>query len=134
MRPWLAVAATFLVVAVGATLWSTSQRPMLPERSGGSILRSSELTILEPSGALDRLPSHFAWEADLRATRYEVKLYAVDDAVLFEGSTVGSSLELPQGIAATLNAAVTYAWQVEAFDAGDAVVGRSQRVAFRVRP
>ena len=82
--------------------------------------------------ARDRIT--FAWEPDERAASYRVRLLAVDDRVLFERTTERTALELPDATAATLHAAVTYTWQVDAFDAGGALVARSQPTRFEIRP
>ena len=131
---WLAAAAMLIVAVTGGILLTQHRAPSLPAGPVDSIARSGELTLLEPVGTLERMPSTFSWESVDGAVSYRVLLLAVDDTVLFERTTQDASIELPDSTAATLHAAVTYTWLVEAFDAGGAQVARSQPTRFEIRP
>ena len=130
---WFAAAAV-LIVAVSATIVLTPRRaPSLPAGPVDSVVRSGEVTLIEPVGILERMPSTFAWENIEEAVSYRLRILAVDDTVLFEQTAKHSPVELPEAVAVTLHAAVTYAWQVDAFDATGALVGQSQPTRFEVR-
>lgn len=131
---WFAAAAVLAVTVTAGILMTERQAPSLPSVPLDSTVRSGELTVIEPVGELNRMPTTFAWEPHERAASYRVRLLAVDDRVLFEGTTDRTTLELPDATAATLHAAVTYTWQVDALDAGGALVARSQPTRFEIRP
>jgi len=131
---WFAAAAMLTVAVTAGILMTQRQAPSLPSVPPESTVRSGEVTVIEPVGELDRMPTLFAWEPDERAASYRLRLLAVDDRVLFERTTDRTTLELPDATAATLHAAVTYTWQVDALDAGGALVARSQPARFEIRP
>ena len=131
---WLAAAAMLTVVVTGGVLLNQRRAPSLPAVPVESTVRSGEVILIEPVGTLERLPSTLSWEPVEGAVSYRVRILAVDDTVLFEQALDGTSVELPDATAATLHAAVTYTWQVDALDAGSALVARSQPTRFAVRP
>ncbi len=131
---WLAAAAMLTVAIAGGLLLTQRRAPSLPTAPVDSTLRSGEVTLIEPVGTLERMPPTFSWKNVDGAASYRLRILAVDDAVLFERTTDGTSVELPDATAATLHAAVTYTWQVDALDAGGALVARSQPARFEVRP
>jgi hypothetical protein len=131
---WLAAAAVLTLAVTGTILFTKTERPGLPPRAVESTVRSGELTALAPSGRMDAMPDRLTWETDARAARYVARIYAVDDTVLFEGTATGGALDLPQEFTASLHAAVSYTWSVEAYDSAGALVARSQRTRFQVRP
>jgi len=131
---WFAAAAMLTVAVTGGFLLTQRRAPSLPAVPVDSTVRSGEVTLIEPAGTLERMPSTFSWNDVDGAVSYRLQILAVDDSVLFERTTDGTSVELPDAIALTLHAAVTYTWQVDAFDGGGALVARSQPTRFEVRP
>lgn len=134
LPPWLAVAAMLTVGVIGAILFTRSDRPSLPPRTDDSVVRGGEILITHPLGRQETAPELLAWDNHPHASRYSVKLYAVDDTILFEESTTASEIELPAAFVGTLHPAVTYVWTVEAFDENGAVVASSQPARFDIRP
>lgn len=134
MPGWLAAAAMLTVVITGGILLTQRRAPALPAVPFDSTVRSGEVTLIEPAGTLEQVPSVFSWNGVDDAVSYRLRILAVDDAVLFEQTTDGTSIALPDTATATLHAAVTYRWQVDALDAGGALLARSQPTRFEIRP
>lgn len=131
---WLAAAALLTVTVTGGILLTQRRAPALPTVPLDSTVRSGEVTLIEPVGTLERMPSVFSWNGVDDAVSYRLRILAVDDAVLFEQTTDGTSIALPDTAAVTLHAAVTYTWQVDALDADGALLARSQPTRFEIQP
>ena len=65
---------------------------------------------------------------------YRVRLTAVDDTVLWEGTVPTPPARLPADVVSRLHRAVSYTWTVEALDGAGARMAASEPVRFRVKP
>lgn len=97
-------------------------------------MRGGELEALSPVGDVAEIPSELRWAPREGARLYRVRLVAVDDAVLWEGTVPAPPARLPDEVAGRLHRAVTYTWTVEALDASGARIASSEPARFRARP
>ncbi len=134
LRWVLAAAASLIVVVAAGWLFRVAGPPELPGREPGTVVRGARIEALSPTGEIDAAPRSLRWSAHAGAERYRVRLFAVDDSVLWAQTTAAESIELPDDVSARLLAAVAYQWQVEALDESGGVLAASERVQFRLAP
>jgi len=89
---------------------------------------------ISPSGDVGEIPVELRWTPREGARLYRVRLSAVDDAVLWEGTVPAPPARLPAEVAGKLHRAVSYTWTVEALDASGARIAASEPARFRARP
>lgn len=130
---WPMAAAAVLLLAVGAVMRGP-EPPPLPETPASTVLRGGLVKVLEPTGDRREIPDRLSWEDVAGAASYRTRILAVDDTVLWEGSSTGASLRLAPEARRVLLPGVVYFWIVEALDAGDRIVARSQVARFQVVP
>lgn len=129
----LTAVAAVAVLAVGLVVQTRSVAPPeLPDLPSGDVTRGSRIEILEPSGDLAYAPDQFRWQLMNLATRYEVTLRAVDETILWQGSSSGDRLVFPEEARSTVQSAVVYLWQVEAFDEAGSRIAWSAPMEFMV--
>ena len=85
-------------------------------------------------GAAAGIPSELRWTPRPGAASYRVRLLAVDDTVLWEGTVAAPPARLPAEAQGKLQRAVSYLWSVEALDASGARLASSETVRFRIHP
>jgi hypothetical protein len=128
-------AAAVLVVAAGLMFQTVHLGdPPLPTPRQHGPVRGGTIELLAPLGDLPAMPQELLWRPLPGATAYRVHLLAVDDTMLWEGSTSPPSIALPADVTATLHRSVSYHWRVIATAADGTVIGRSEMAAFRVTP
>jgi hypothetical protein len=135
---WARLAAAALVILVaGLFLQRFFAAPPLPEppsSEGVGVLRGGEVEALAPVGEVAAVPSELRWERRPGAASYRLRLRAVDDMVLWEGTAAAPPARLPAEVAGRLQRAVVYVWSVEAIGPDGARLGASEPVRFRVKP
>jgi hypothetical protein len=133
---WARLAAAALVILVaGLFLQRFFAAPPLPEPpSSGGVVRGGEVEALAPVGEVAAVPSELRWEPRTGAASYRLRLRAVDDTVLWEGTAAAPPARLPAEVAGRLQRAVVYLWSVEAIGQAGARLGASEPVRFRVKP
>lgn len=97
-------------------------------------MRGSEVEVLAPLGEVAEMPTELRWVPKGGAAFYRVRIIAVDDTVLWEGTALAPPVRLPEEVAGRLHRAVLYTWTVEALDASGAPLAVSEPVRFKVRP
>lgn len=128
-------AALVLVLGAGALLPRLELgAPSLPAPGPDVARRSATVSPLAPVGAVAALPSELGWHPVVGAGAYGVRLSGVDGTVLWRAEVDAPRAELPAEIAASLHPAVTYFWNVEAFDAEGRRVASSGPVRFSTAP
>ncbi len=130
----LALAASVLlaaVVVIGGLREPTA--PELPTFEPGTTMRGARVEALAPEGLLSKVPEAFHWRGVEGAASYRVTLLAVDDSVLWSGTSPASPLRLPASLSERLYPAVRYRWQVEA-DGPTGPMAASELVDFRIDP
>ena len=134
--PWtrLALAAMLVLVAGLVFQLSRPEVPPLPGLPVGGVTRSGNLDLLRPVGEVATMPLEMSWNDVEGATRYRVVVSAVDGATLWETTTPNSTIRIPDELRSNLRPAVSYRWMVEALDASDISVGRSDTLEFRIDP
>jgi len=130
----LAAAAVIALAALGMWVVNRSTAPGLPSIGPETTVRGTRIEVVQPIGDLPEIPTGFEWKAAPEAKNYTIRLFAVDDSLLWESTVFSASAALPADLGGQLHPAVVYIWQVEAFDPDGNRVARSERVRFRVRP
>lgn len=110
-----------------------SPEPVLPNLEERGVMRGSEVEVLAPLGDVTEIPTELRWVPKGGAAFYRVRMIAVDDAVLWEGTALAPPARLPEEVAGRLHRAVLYTWTVEALDASGAPLAISEPVRFKVR-
>jgi len=127
-----AAAVVVLGVAVGM-LALRPPGPALPEpESVPSVMRSSGIPEVQPTGEIRDFPDKFSWGEVAGADHYLVRITGVDDRILWEKTVRHPEVSLPEELRNALHRAVLYRWSVEAFDADEALLARSGPVEFLV--
>ncbi|HSN86741.1 MAG TPA: hypothetical protein VL025_08285 [Thermoanaerobaculia bacterium] len=135
-RSLLRFAAAAVLVLGGLLGYRAFQtpEPMLPAPpEAGGVVRGSEVEVLGPVGDVTEIPTELRWVPKGGAAFYRVRMIAVDDAVLWEGTALAPPARLPEEVAGRLHRAVLYTWTVEALDASGAPLAISEPVRFKVR-
>jgi hypothetical protein len=134
--PFLKIAAALVLLLGGGLLFQLSRpgAPSLPPPVAGGPVRGGELEALAPVGDVAAIPSELRWTPREGTRIYRVRLVAVDDTVLWEGTVPAPPARLPDEVAGRLHRAVAYTWTVEALDASGARIASSELVRFRARP
>jgi hypothetical protein len=130
------IAAAVILVLGGGLLFQLARpgAPALPSPEVGGAVRGGELEAVFPVGDVGEVPSELRWTPWQGARLYRVRLLAVDDTVLWEGTVPAPPARLPAEVAGRLHRAVAYLWTVEALDAAGARIAASEPVRFRARP
>ena len=130
------IAAALILVLGGGLLFRLAQpaAPPLPEPEMGGPVRGGEIDALSPVGDVGEIPSELRWTPRAGTSLYRVRLSAVDDTVLWEGTVTAPSVRLPGNVVSGLHRAVSYVWTVEALDPSGARMAASEPVRFRARP
>lgn len=135
-RSLLRFAAAAVLVLGGLLGYRAFQvpEPVLPTPEVGGVMRGSEMEVLGPVGDVEEMPTELRWVPKGGAAFYRVRIIAVDDTVLWEGTTLAPPARLTEEVAGRLHRAVLYTWTVEALDASGAPLAVSEPVRFKVRP
>ncbi len=142
-QPWAGqlwkIAAALILVLGGGLLFQLSRSPQsgppsLPAPQVGGPVRGGEMETISPSGDVGEIPVELRWTPREGTRLYRVRLSAVDDTVLWEGTVPAPPARLPAEVVAKLHRAVAYTWTVEALDASGARTAASEPVRFRARP
>jgi hypothetical protein len=130
------IAAALILVLGGGLLFRLTQpgAPPLPTPEVGGPVRGGEIEAISPVGDVGEIPLELRWTPREGARLYRVRLSAVDDTVLWEGTVPAPPARLPDEVAARLHRAVSYLWTVEALDAAGARMAASEPVRFRAQP
>jgi hypothetical protein len=130
------IAAALILVLGGGLLFRLTQpgAPPLPPPAVGGPVRGGEIEAVSPVGDVGEVPLELRWTPRQGARLYRVRLSAVDDTVLWEGTVPAPPARLPDEVAGKLHRAVSYLWTVEALDASGARIAGSEPVRFRARP
>jgi hypothetical protein len=131
------IAAALILVLGGGLLFRLAQPgapPPLPPPAVGGPVRGGEIEAVSPVGDVGEVPLELRWAPREGARLYRVRLSAVDDTVLWEGTVPAPPARLPDEVAGKLHRAVSYIWTVEALDASGARIATSEPVRFRARP
>lgn len=132
---WGLAAAAVLAVVAGALLSGTGPAPPLPEAPESTVARGApRVKLLEPTGDRPEMPARLAWEEVADASRYRVRILAVDDTVLWQGESSTGALTLPPQALAALHPGVVYYWTVDALDTHGEVKVVSEAARFQVVP
>ena len=130
------IAAALILVLGGGLLFRLAQpgAPPLPPPEVGGPVRGGEIEAVSPVGDVGEVPLELRWIPRPGPRLYRVRLSAVDDTVLWEGTVPAPPARLPDEVAVKLHRAVSYIWTVEALDASGARIAVSEPVRFRARP
>jgi hypothetical protein len=130
------IAAALILVLGGGLLFRLTQpgAPPLPPPAVGGPVRGGEIEAVSPMGDVGEIPLELRWTPRQGTRLYRVRLSAVDDTVLWEGTVPAPPARLPDEVAVKLHRAVSYIWTVEALDAAGARIAVSEPVRFRARP
>lgn len=134
-RSLLRFAAAAVLVLGGLLGYRAFQtpEPVLPTPEVGGVSRGSEVEVLAPMGDVAEMPAELRWVPQGGAAFYRLRIIAVDDTVLWEGTALAPPARLPEEVAGRLHRAVVYTWTVEALDASGAPLAVSEPVRFKVR-
>lgn len=126
--PWLALAASVVLVLGGVALWRSS----LPEPADVSRGSGDRLTLVMPAGAVGReQASRLVWRAVPRAVRYDVEIVAAAGALVFSRAVAAPDTAVALSDVA-LTAGVEYRWRVTA-QLDDGGRASSTALAFSLR-
>ena len=127
-----AAAATIALVAVaGYGLWD-SEPAVRTGQNEPRVYRAGGLQAVAPIGDVAAVPRQLQWAPFGGATVFEVRILEVDRAVLWQGTTTATQIEIPTGVIAQLVPGKTVLWEVSARDAAGAVVAESGTQRLRV--
>ncbi len=135
-RDWRRLAAAAMVilaVGLGYQLFRPAAPP-LPAPPSGGVVRGGEVEAVSPVGEVPGIPTELRWTPRPGASSYRVRLSAVDDTVLWEGTVLAPPARLPAEVVRSLHRAVVYVWSVEALGPSGERLGASEPVRFRARP
>lgn len=134
-RPWprlAALAATLAIVALaGYGLWDPEPAVRTRQRET-PVYRTVRVQAVAPMGDVAAAPRLLEW-APLGGTAvYDVQILEVDRAVLWQGSTASTRIEIPGDVIAQIVPGKTVLWEVTARDAAGAVLAESGTQRVRV--
>jgi hypothetical protein len=104
--PWLALAASVVLLAGAALVWQRSH-------SGDDVVRGDgdAITLASPAGAVARdQATRFVWRALPGAAQYEVEVIAAAGDLVFATTTADTTIDLAGRV--QLAAATEYRWRV----------------------
>lgn len=135
-RPWRLAAAAALLLTGSLLVWRSqpTQLPLPAPPGESEVFRGGDVEVISPLGEMESVPTELRWQEKDGARSYRVRLIAVDDTILWEGTVAAPPARLPDAVASTLHPAVVYVWTVEALDANGARVAVSEPARFRARP
>jgi len=136
-RPRIAIlAGAAVLVALFAV--RMAQRPaqepeLIADASrGGAVLRSQEISVVNPSGDLQVPPTEFRWQAVAGAVSYSIQVTEVDHTMVWSGESKETSLAIPAEVRSTMVAQKPLLWQVTAFGVRGDKIAASQQQRIRV--
>ena len=125
--------AAMLVIVVGF-VWRAPAPPAGTAAAETTVARGALVDVLEPTGDRSEIPSRLRWRQVADAADYRARILAVDDTVLWEGTSPVPSVTLAPEVREALSPGVVYFWTVEALGADGKVVARSRTARFQVVP
>lgn len=130
---WRSVVAGTLTFALLAGIrWAAVQPPSLPDQVPDSVTRGLQVEALFPTGEVTGPPYELRWRPYPQAASYRAQLLRVDDSVLWQGSSTGPRILLPDSLRSQLHARVVYFWTIDALDDEGRRLSGSNRVRFLV--
>jgi len=137
---WLAPAALgmatlLVVVGVAFQYRQSATRPALNGsfQSGTDVFRTSNFSVLKPTGDLAERPEEARWESVPAAAKYEIRFLEVDRAEVWKAETTVDHIEVPRMIQDKIVPAKTLFCEVVAFDSSGRKVGETGLVRFRLQ-
>jgi len=127
----LAAAGILLIVSIGLQFRHAGP-PKLRGDGGSEVFRSRTITVLSPSGDLQRPPEQVRWEQAPSAAMYQVRLLEVDGNELWSAKTSNTSIAFPPSIRALMLPAKTLSIAVEVYNAQGQKIAQSENVRFRI--
>ena len=128
----LALAASVALFAAGLATWlvydlggSSSMRA-----PNGSVTRGSSLMLVTPDGPQIAPPADFVWSPVDDAVRYQVTVRSVAGDIVWSASANNSRVD---ATAAPNTPGVTWHWDVQAFDAGNAPLASSVQGVYSIK-
>jgi Putative zinc-finger len=136
-RPRIAIlAGAAVLVALFAVRMAQrpAQEPQLiaDASRGGAVLRSQEISVVNPSGDLQAPPTEFRWQAVAGAVSYSIQVTEVDHTLVWSGVSKETSLPIPAELRSRMVAQKPFLWQVTAFGARGDKIAASQQQRIRV--
>ncbi len=95
--------------------------------------RGVSIDVLAPTGDIATAPDAFSFAQIPGAERYEIVVTAVDGRELWRASGSTAAVTLSREMRTSLRPAVTYHWQVTAFDANGNRLAWSKLTSFKIR-
>lgn len=93
-------------------------------------LRGAAVSLVFPMGDIAGVPAAFEWRALGSEVEYQITLSG--ESPLWQETTRGARLDLPETIKARLAADTLYTWQVKAFSREGTLVAVSPKAAFTI--
>lgn len=120
--PYMAAAAALIVaITLGVSMYlSDGGKPKFDGANVGTgAMRSGEIRLATPSGALNQAPEQLSWEAWPGAARYRVQITGVDidHTLVWKGETTGNAVTVTPEMKAQMRPGKPLEWTVTALDA-----------------
>jgi hypothetical protein len=128
----LALAASVLFAVVALRMVDFA--PELPDVPDTDVMRGAFIDPVAPRGDLAAAPDTVDWLAIESAAYYRVTIRTIDDTVLWSARITDASAAIPDDVKQKLYAAVTYHWQVTAYNAENHPFAQSTPMDFRILP
>ena len=119
--PYMAAAAALAVaITLGISLYvNDGGRPPLDTHLGTDMMRSGDIRLTTPSGALSQAPDQLSWEAWPGAASYSVQITGIDidHTVVWKGQTAATSVTVTPDMKLQMRPGKPLEWTVTALDA-----------------
>ncbi|MDX1981182.1 MAG: hypothetical protein SFV51_13000 [Bryobacteraceae bacterium] len=132
LRMW-ACAAVLLVVAGAALEWRR-RAPELEGGPAGNFRSVRPVALLSEVGDLPQPPAQLRWQAVEGASHYLVRLFEVDQRMVWEGRSHGPELAMPAEALKLFVPRKTLLVQVQALDVTNRPMAESEKIRIRVQP
>lgn len=132
LRMW-ACAAVLLVVAGAALEWRR-RAPELEGGPAGNFRSVRPVALLSEVGDLPQPPRQLRWQAVEGASHYVVRLFEVDERMVWEGRSKGPELAIPAEALRLFVPRKTLLIQIQALDAAKQLMAESPKIRMRFQP
>lgn len=131
-RPIWALGVAALAAVFGFGVFLRDPRTATPPAE--DLVRSSQIEGVQPKGDVAQPPQALSWRPVAGAASYRVWITDIEDATLWQITTAESTMLLPAGAQALMQARKTLAWHIQANGPRGEILARSQPEPFRVVP
>lgn len=135
MARWaFSIAAVLLIVAGSLQLRRMAGPGLRTADQSPTVIRSTQVQLLGPTGDVDAAPAAFQWEPVEKASVYEFQITEVDGTALWTCRTNQTKLNSAPDIQRFMLPRKALLWRVKALNANGGLIAESATERFRVLP